>query len=397
MTLLSLSERLDALLSEPLDAVRERQANTLEQLIGNFDQPIVLFGASHLGRKAQAVLTAMGRAPCAFMDNNPALWGSCIDSVPVFSPAQFVEQWSGELPAVICTIWSGHIHDGMASRLQPLQALGFQRIALFGHLAWRFPQKFLPHYCMDLPEHVLPHAAAIRQAFALLADEASQQLYVDHIEWRLHLNHDLLPVSSPLQIYFDERFSSALANEVVFDLGAFNGDTLQAYLASGRGYHEYHCFEPVAQNFAALQACLQEQGRPGLFAHRLAVGDSNGEVQVEAANGPSSRVGMGDEWVAMTTLDELAAQGAAPSFIKIDIEGFEPQCLAGGKQLISELQPVIAVSVYHEQDHLWRILLQLHEYHRGYRYSLCGHVSDGWDLVLYAVPADRVPSTLRSE
>lgn len=387
-----ISQRLERLLSEPLESVRDRQANTLERLIGSLDGPLVLFGASHLGRRAFALLKELGCPPCAFLDNNPALWGQSIESVPVFSPAQFVAQCTGELPSVICTIWSGHIHDCMADRLKPLQQLGFQRIALFGHLAWRYPAQLLPHYCMELPEHVLEETAAIRRAFALLDDQPSRQLFVDHIEWRLHLNHDLLPVSSARQIYFDASFSTHFADEVVFDLGAFNGDTAECYLASGRSFREYHCFEPVARNFVALEATLARLALPGLYAHRLAVGDSRGEVLIEAGNGPSSRVGMGDERVPMTTLDDLAAQGTRPTFIKIDIEGFEPQCLLGGRKLISEHQPLIAVSVYHQQNHLWRIALQLHDYNGAYRFRLCPHVSDGWDLVLYAVPADRVPA-----
>jgi len=280
----------------------------------------------------------------------------------------------------------------MADHLAPLRKLGFEHIALFGHLAWRYPQHLLPHYCMDLPENVLPEADAIRQAFGLLADEESRKLFVDHIEWRLHLNHQLLPVSSPLQIYFDARFSTDNAEEVVFDIGAFNGDTVEGYLFTGRGYREYHCFEPVARNFDALKSCLVRLDQPGLHAHRMAVGDGIGEVLIEASNGPSSRVGRGDERVPMTTLDELAAQGLIPTFIKIDIEGFEPQCLAGGRHLIAKHRPVIAVSAYHEQNHLWRILLQLHDYYTDYRFSLCPHVSEGWDLVLYAVPQERVPS-----
>lgn len=391
------SNRLERLLNEPLESVRERQSQTLERLIGSLESPFVLFGASHLGRRALALLKELGCPPCAFLDNNPALWGQCIESVPVFSPAQFVTHYSGELPAVICTIWSGHIHDCMADRLMPLRKLGFQRIALFGHLAWRYPAQLLPHYCMDLPEHVLGEASAIWQAFALLGDQASRQLFVDHVEWRLHLNHDLLPVSSPLQIYFDAAFSTRCADEVVFDLGAFNGDTAEGYLQSGRSFREYHCFEPVARNFTALTANLARLAKPGMHAHRMAVGDSQGEVMIEASNGPSSRVGMGDEPVPMTTLDHLVAQGMRPSFIKIDIEGFEPQCLAGGRQLIREHQPLIAVSVYHQQNHLWQIALQLHEYNDAYRFILCPHVSDGWDLVLYAVPADRVPQHSPSE
>lgn len=394
----SLDLRLENLLSESLEEIRQRQEQTLQQLIGRIDQPIALFGASHLGRKVLSMLKGIGVTPCAFLDNNPGLWGKSIDSVPIYSPEQLVENWKGgDLPAVICTIWSGHLHDRMPDRLKPLRELGFERIALFGHLAWRFPQHFLPHYCIDLPEKVLPEVDQIRRAYSLLSDNASRQLFVNHVDWRLHLNYDLLPGSSPFPIYFDTHFSTDSPEEVVFDLGAFNGDTAEGYLATGRRFRTIHCFEPVASNFAALQERLGRLEVPNIYAHRLAVGDSCGEVLIEAANGPSSRVGLGNERVSMTTLDDLASQGIVPTFIKIDIEGFEPQCLAGGRQLIRQHQPVIAVSVYHEQNHLWRILLQLHSYYDGYRFSLCPHVSDGWDLVLYAVPPERVPQHLPNE
>jgi FkbM family methyltransferase len=393
----SLDKRLDSLLSESLDSMRERQANTLEQLIGKLDQPFVLFGASRLGRKVQSILKKLGYAPLAFIDNNPALWGTRIGCVPVFSPAQLAEQERDALPAVICTIWSGQLGDRMPDRLRPLKKLGFKRIALFGHLAWRHPQYLLPHYCLDLPEKVIPHAHRIRQALGLLGDEESRQLFVDHLEWRLFLDHDLLPAASPRQIYFDGYFSSDFPDEVVYDIGAFNGDSVADYLSKDRSYREIHSFEPSLANYAALQSHLDElqpaQGRK-LYAHHLAVGDSNGEILMETGGGPSGRVGRGDERVRVTTIDDLSSQIAPATFIKIDIEGFEPQCLAGGRRLISEIHPVIAVSAYHLQDHLWSLLLQLHDYYPNYRFSLCPHCSDGWDLVLYAVPPDRVSSSL---
>ncbi|HTQ36217.1 MAG TPA: FkbM family methyltransferase [Steroidobacteraceae bacterium] len=394
---MSLDERLDGLLGESLESVRARQVNTLEQLLGRLEQPFVLFGASHLGRKVQDRLKRLGYAPRAFIDNNPALWGTQIDSVPVFSPKQLAELDRNALPGVICTIWSGHLADRMPDRLAPLRRLGFGRIALFGHLAWRFPQGLLPHYCLDLPEKVLPDAQRIRRAFALLGDEESRQLFVDHVEWRLFLNHDLLPGASPRQIYFDRHFSTDFPGELVYDIGAFNGDSVADYLSRGRGYREIHSFEPSLANYGALQRhldTLQPARGRGLHAHHLAVGDSSGEILIESGGGPSGRVGRGDERVPITTIDELAGQIGAATFIKIDIEGFEPQCLAGGRRLISENHPVMAVSAYHLQDHLWSLLLQLHDYYPDYRFSLCPHVSDGWDLVLYAVPPDRIPSQI---
>ncbi|MBH3471850.1 FkbM family methyltransferase [Pseudomonas putida] len=394
MTNSNLSNRLETLLCEPLASIRERQSHTLEQLIGGLEQPFALFGASHLGREAQAVLKRMGFSPCAFIDNNPASWGTEIDSVPVMSPARLAEQYGGKLPSVICTIWSGHIRERMSDRLKPLRELGFERIALFGHLTWHYPEHFLPHYFLDLPEKVLGEADDVLRAFSLIDDEASRQLFVDHVEWRLTLNHDLLPPASPLAIYFDSQFSSDCVDEVLYDIGAFNGDSVVEYLESGRSYREIHSFEPSPGSYAELSDNLiklkADQGR-NLFAHPLAVGDSNGQILIEDGGGAANRVGRGSQQVTITTIDDLATRIAPASFIKIDIEGFEPQCLAGGRKLISERHPVIAVCVYHEQNHLWSVLLQLHEYYPHYHFKFCPHLGEGWDLVLYAVPTDRLP------
>ncbi|WP_025132263.1 FkbM family methyltransferase [Pseudomonas sp. PH1b] len=387
-----LAARLDRLLSEPLESIRLRQRQTLLQVLGDFDQPFVLFGAGHLGRKAARALLELGLVPQAFIDNNPALWGTHVQGIEVLSPGQLASREADQLPAIITTIWCGEASDRMVERLAPLRELGFERIALFGHLAWYMPERFLPHYSLDLPEKVIGEAANIRRAFNLLADEESKQLFVDHVQWRLFLDYDLLPPASPREIYFNDHFVTAREDEVLYDIGAFNGDSIHGYIQSGRKHSQIHSFEPSAKNFADLQDTVAQLGGEsrGLYAHALAVGDSVGEILIEAENGPASRVGSGSETVRMSTLDELGKQISAATFIKIDIEGFEPQCLEGGRQLISQQHPVLAVCVYHEQAHLWSILLQLHGYYDGYRFSLCPHLAEGWDLVLYAVPAERV-------
>jgi hypothetical protein len=129
-----------------------------------------------------------------------------------------------------------------------------------------------------------------------------------------------------------------------------------------------------------------------IHSHQLALGDAVGSIQVETGNGPSSRVGVGNQPVPMTTIDLFSQSHRPPTFIKIDIEGFEPQCLEGAKDVIQATEPVVAVCVYHLQSHLWEILLQLQQYHTGYSFSLCPHLADGWDLVLYAVPKSRLPA-----
>jgi FkbM family methyltransferase len=394
-TLISGKERLEQLLSESFAAAREREQHTLEEKIGGLDRDFVLFGAGNLGRRALTKLRQMGRQPVAYMDNNPALWGTKILDVPVLSPAESARRFDPAQVGVITTIWSGEATDRMTDRIGPLRELGFSRIALFGHLAWRFPDTFLPHYSLDLPSKVIAQAEQIRAAFDLITDQASRRLFVKHIEWRLFLDYDLLPPPASELIYFDKAFSNTSPAEVLYDIGAYTGDSAEDFLGTKRGdaFAQIHSFEPTVASFAKLQAYVSTLGplRDKVFAHQLALGDQKGSIQVESDHGPAARVGRGEETVAVTTIDEFGKRFVPPTFIKIDIEGFEPQCLAGAQNTIAGTAPVVAVCVYHLQSHLWDIPLQLHSYYPDYSYRYGPHLADGWDLVLYAVPKNRLP------
>jgi FkbM family methyltransferase len=389
-----LLQRLEQLLAEDLKSISEREKDALESKIGSLDKPFLLFGAGNLGRKALKKLIAIDKTPVAFIDNNPKLWGTQIEGVPVMAPAEAAKIYDPALTGVITTIWCGEATDKMSDRINPIRALGFRQIALFGHLAWKFHDEFLPHYCLDRPSRVIENADSIRAAFALLSDETSRQLFVDHIEWRLFLNYDLLPYPSSQEIYFNDYYVNNSPTEVLYDIGAYTGDSVESFLKTWRGkqFGEIHSFEPSPNNFSELQSYVATLGELNskVFAHQLALGDTVGSIQVETENGPASRVGMGSQTVPMTTIDLFSQTHAVPTFIKIDIEGFEPQCLHGAQQVITTTAPVVAVCVYHLQSHIWEILLQLNSYHPNYRFSLCPHLADGWDLVLYAVPKSRI-------
>ena len=395
-----LDRRLNKLLSEEVELALDREQGQLEQMIGKLDQDFILFGAGNLGRRALRVLQHLGHTPRAFIDNNPDLWGKDLLGIPIMSPAEAATKFDPAKTGVITTIWCGEATDKMSDRLAPLKKLGFEKLALFGHLAWKFHEEFLPHYCLDRPSKLAPQAAQIHAAYALLADDESRQIFVDHIEWRLFLDYDLLPYPTPEVIYFNEKFINISDSEVLYDIGAYTGDSLESFLNSKRGkaFREIHSFEPSQSNFSALQEYIGrlESIHNKVFAHKLALGDSSGSIQVEGEHGPASRVGIGigigSETVPMTTIDIFCQSATPPTFIKIDIEGFEPQCLLGARQVITDTAPVVAVCVYHLQSHLWEILLQLHSYNPNYRFQLGPHVADGWDLVLYAVPRHRQPN-----
>ena len=87
---------------------------------------------------------------------------------------------------------------------------------------------------------------------------------------------------------------------------------------------------------------------------------------------------------------DLVLEGRALTYVKMDIEGAEVDALEGGRELISTHRPVLAISAYHLQDHLWTIPLVVDSFVKGYRfhYRRYGRQPND-DLVLYAIPEER--------
>ena len=89
--------------------------------------------------------------------------------------------------------------------------------------------------------------------------------------------------------------------------------------------------------------------------------------------------------VQVTTLDE-ALRGTAPTLIKLDIEGSEPDALRGGQQIIARYRPKIAVCLYHCPDHLWSVPLLLNEILPKSRFTMRTYYADGYECVCYCTP-----------
>ena len=74
----------------------------------------------------------------------------------------------------------------------------------------------------------------------------------------------------------------------------------------------------------------------------------------------------------------------------MDIEGAEPDAIAGGAKLIAEQKPVIVTCLYHRSEHLWQIPLLIHAIAPDYKLYLRRYAEENWETVCYAVPPHRV-------
>jgi FkbM family methyltransferase len=395
MTALDLdyAQQIDSLLSESMESVLDRERNTFDCLIAPFNNRIVLFGAGNLGRRCLAALRGVGLQPLAFSDNNERLWNSRVDGLEVLPPAVVAERF-GTSAVFVVTIW--HLGHTFRDTHRQLVALRCREIVPFSPLRWKFPRELLPDYCVDSPHKVILAAENVRRASELWADDNSRREFVAELKWRLNGDHLALRPPSELESYFPDDIFTLTDCETFVDCGAYDGDTIKSFLKRrGDSFQRIYSFEPDRFNFAKVMAYLNSlnpkvAGKVELFDS--AVGSKTCVLKF-AANGSegSSVCEYSEENVNCVSLDEVPSDGT-PTYIKMDIEGFESEALMGARKCIERSRPVLAICVYHRQADLWQIPLLIRSFSPEYQMFLRIHESEGWQLVCYAVPPERVVS-----
>ena len=337
-----LEARLDALLIESPESVRRREASAFDDAIAGNRDRIVLWGAGRLGRKTLAGLRRLGQEPIAFCDSNRAIWGTTIDGIPVVSIEEASTVHGADATFVI-TIWGPHDSETMADRRQRLIDLGCSSVVPFGPLFWQYPDVFGSYYAFHPAHRTLEQAAEIRRAFALWADDASRDEFVRQIEWRIRGNFGVLSGPVAHEIYFPEDLINLRADELFVDCGAYDGDTLRSLLGrpAVRGASVV-AFEPDPGTYRKLEewvASLPSDDQCRIELHQAAVGAVPGTLAFDPSGTEASSIGSGALLVDCVTLDDVLA-GRTPTYIKMDIEGLEPEAIAGGSRMIAESQPI---------------------------------------------------------
>jgi len=89
-------------------------------------------------------------------------------------------------------------------------------------------------------------------------------------------------------------------------------------------------------------------------------------------------------------VDEYIIGRQPPTFLKLDIEGFEASALRGAANLIAKHQPVLAISAYHYPEDLWKIPNLIHELNPDYCLLIRHYTREIDDTVCYAIPRWRM-------
>ena len=155
---------------------------------------------------------------------------------------------------------------------------------------------------------------------------------------------------------------AALRGRAAMDVGAFIGDSALVLRHYTDGPICCFCFEPQSDSYQLLQRTIELNACREVLAVNQALGSRSGQQAIVRAESSSTlnpeRSPMHNqvarqprEQVQVTTLDDFVrGLGLDIGLIRVDMEGFGQEFLAGARDTISTHRPVLLLSIYHNAD-----------------------------------------------
>lgn len=187
--------------------------------------------------------------------------------------------------------------------------------------------------------------------------------------------YDFVTTSQTKEYLYDDYFDLDIVkcdnNEVIVDLGAYTGDTILSYIKNygTNCYKKIYCYEITPSTFDILKENLAPFNN---IEFRLK-GVGNEEGMMDVVNNSSSLSAntlMQSESgnIEVTTLDKDINEPI--TLIKADIEGFEQKMIEGCKNHILNDHPKLLISVYHNNEDLWKIPKMIYDIDEDYKFYL---------------------------
>lgn len=159
----------------------------------------------------------------------------------------------------------------------------------------------------------------------------------------------------------------------------------------GDSAYKYWAFEADEHNYDVLKQKCHAHHWDNVEVNKIAVwskketlifenNDVTGDVSGKVVEKHTEKGVM----VQADSLDNVLADERV-DFIKMDIEGAEPEALKGAEKLIKRYKPTLAISAYHELEHLWEIPFLIKEIDDNYDIYFGHHMWNMADTVCYGI------------
>jgi FkbM family methyltransferase len=313
-------------------------------------------------------------------DNDQTKWGKNYHDLKCISPDE-LESYKDDIAILITTQHYKKIYQQLLKR-------GFTKI--FAVTEYRLlndtyfkNQQNLKH----IKEKVL-------KVMDILEDERSKEIMLTLIKNWFDFDVDAVGYE---EIFTNDQYYPAgiiklSEMEAFVDVGAYNGDTVFDFLKrTNNKFDSIFAFELDNKNFKEMAQSVDKLGslKDKIKLYNLGLLDEEKNVYYETGgSGMQSTfinvINTASDCGKTVRLSDVL-KNEKVTFIKMDIEGSEPQALSGAEKIIKKQKPKLAICVYHKPEHLWEIPLYLKKIVPEYKIYIRHHTPLEYETVCYAV------------
>jgi FkbM family methyltransferase len=354
------------------------------------DRPLALYGAGSLGRLARDFLTSVGHDFAMVIDRNagklardPYWSGIALRHPDTVQPAA-----KHAFRLAVSIVTSPYVPIEKSLRAQ-----GFDDVVPFYDVAESFRAEHPLSNGWFAPPLAPDDQANMLAVLAKWHDDVSRAHHLQFLAWRRlreEWTFEAAPVVTGNRFFIPEVTSAMHGAEFFLDGGAHYGLVANAFVEQTHSaFGQIAVIEPDAANRSVLTDNLDTwlPGDPRVTIHDCALGERDDQALFHDGLGYASQLSqLGKTRATLRTLDALKL---SPTFIKLHLEGAELGALQGGCRTLRSKRPMIAATVYHNADGIWKTPLWLMQNLDDYRFLFRSHGWCGTGAVVYAVPEER--------
>ncbi len=357
-------------------------------LINHLNKKVMLYGAGYCGMLVMDLLTKSNINPVAFLDRDASKQEQFLNGIPIYLP-ETIRQKDKDVIVLVC-MFSKESYIDIKNNLY---SFGFENIHHILQYKWD-QNLFRNQLLMISPDIDLfrENINNIQKVYDLLQDEKSKDTLKIILKFTLTSE---MGKSSHLPIgeqYFAYDIFTNKVDEVFVDCGTHIGYVMEVFIQkSNKSFQKYICYEPDPINVEEIvqkRSGYSKEIANKIEIHNVALSDRNEKVYLKNFNHMNSVIVPDGDIEANTILLDEHIDKIAPTFIKIDVEGFEMKLLTGAIQMLKRYQPIVAVAIYHKESDLWQIPFLLKRILPNHKFFLRSYMNY-METILYAVPATR--------
>ncbi len=170
--------------------------------------------------------------------------------------------------------------------------------------------------------------------------------------------------------YWDPDIFPDNKNDVLVDVGAFDGDSIAKYiLIYGNNYKKIYAYEISPKSVEALRTNVMKNNWHDVIIRQKGAGAERKQMYLaESPEATSNRVSSDNSGVSVEIVPLDDEIGAEATFIKMDIEGAEKDALLGFRKTIASRHPKLAICTYHGYEDIWKIPYMIDKMYHGYKF-----------------------------